>query len=381
MVSVSSVPAMETTSTAAVSATAVSHHDDLVYPRSRVHPLLLTEYTHWFVNRRDFYIQHPYLLPADRKEDAPIAPCMRVSAPLTEDHVLRHIVGQHTIGLYAMESEFNSCKWFALDGDYSKAEMGSDAKEDLEKIAAAMKEDGLFPAMEASRRGAHLWILCAEPLPALLGRIYLYSLLDRLGYDIRGVRGNVDGIEIFPKQESLKQGQYGNGLRGPFGIHRKSMKRYWFVDAEPNLEAQFAYLRKLPRLTRAKLEDLTAGYTMPEDLIPKPAEPWDGSRSDSAKFDFRGFLVEPARKASIKNDFFIQCPCCAAGGRDNGKNNLHVTPLLVDEQGKGPPGLKNGPPDLYCFACHSSYKDLWEAFCKLKGRPQKQSTAASRKFE
>lgn len=347
-----------------------------VYPRETVPGLLLAEYIHWFVNRRDFYIQNSYLVPADFEHGTG---CMRVNVPLTEDHVLRHLVGQHTIGLYALEPQFSCCKWFALDGDYDDEEQGIDAKRDLEEIAEAMKEDGLSPAFETSRRGAHLWLLCSEPIPALQGRIYLYTLLDRLGFAIRGSRKNMEGIEIFPKQESLKEGQYGNGLRGPFGIHRKSMRRYWFRDAEPNLQAQFAYIRTLPRLTRAKLDELTEGLTMPEDLILKD-EPRLGSWDSKSKFDFREFIGpepgklirEPDRKASSKGDFFIQCPCCAAAGRDNGKNNLHVTPGDVTAEG-------TGPPELYCFACQSGYKDLWAAFSKLRGRP-KQSTP-TRKFE
>jgi hypothetical protein len=36
------------------------------------------------------------------------------------------------------------------------------------------------------RRGAHLWILCAEPLPARLCRIYMYNLALRLDLPIKG---------------------------------------------------------------------------------------------------------------------------------------------------------------------------------------------------
>ncbi len=76
-----------------------------------------------------------------------------------------------------------------------------DAEVDLKAIEEEMKLDGLFPAYEHSRRGGHLWLICDEPLPAKAGRIYLYNILDRLGYDIRGVRGNAEGVEVFPKQE------------------------------------------------------------------------------------------------------------------------------------------------------------------------------------
>ena len=34
-----------------------------------------------------------------------------------------------------------------------------------------LEQDGVHAIVEMSRRGAHLWILCAEPLPARLCRI------------------------------------------------------------------------------------------------------------------------------------------------------------------------------------------------------------------
>lgn len=301
--------------------------DDLRYDAQRITPLMVDEFLYWMVNTDQWYIQGPYLLPADFESGAG---CLRVQAPLTPDHVKRHLMGQHTMGLYAVNPMGNTSKWFAIDGDYPGAE------DHLAAIAEEMKDDGLYPALEDSRRGGHLWVFCEDPVPARLARIYLFLLLDRLGYSIMGVRGHKEGLEIYPKQESLEPGQVGSGLRAPLGIHRKCMKRFWFRDAEPVLEAQFDYLRGLPRLQLDHLESLTDGEDMPEDL--RPAQ-WNTSavpRDVFGPYDIRLFLPFPDGK-TYKKSFHMQCPSCAESGNDRGKDNLHITQT------------SGRPPLFYCF--------------------------------
>ena len=136
------------------------------------------------------------------------------------------------------------CKWVAIDADYDRAHR------DLAKLQQELRgEDEVEAALEMSRRGGHLWILCEKPLPARTCRIYIYNLALRLGVPIKGAFGQTDGIEIFPRQDELKPGQLGNAIRGPFGVHRATMSRYWFYDGPPGLERQFDYLRGVRRLT------------------------------------------------------------------------------------------------------------------------------------
>ncbi len=218
-------------------------------------------------------------------------------------------------------------------------------------------------AYEYSRRGGHLWVLCDEPVSAKTGRIYLYDILDRLGYPILGARGNKEGVEVFPKQESLEVGQFGNGVRAPLGIHRKVKERFWFRDAEPNLEAQFKYLRKLPRVTREKLEALTDGMDMPEDLMPKPFVPpaYVEPLNPFEQFDIRRYN---AAAAGNKVNYMTRCPSCAAAGRDRRGDNLHISPS------KDPKKRMLGIPDFYCHgALKCSFKDIVRACGWRPGRP------------
>lgn len=189
----------------------------VLYDPAWVTPLMVDEIFLWAINNTAaWYIQNPYLMPADMDSGAG---CLRVSVPLSADHVRRHLIGQHTMGCYAINPRNNCCKWFALDADY----IGSEAHLDL--LANKMVEDGLSPAVEHSRRGGHIWLFCDRPIPARLGRIYLYNLLDQELLPIRGARGAKEGVEVFPKQESLEEGQLGNGLKLFFGVHRKAQLR------------------------------------------------------------------------------------------------------------------------------------------------------------
>lgn len=316
---------------------------DLIYRREDVAPLWLNEFKLWFVNRREFYVQNPYATAADYSRGG----YSRVKTLLNDEQIARHLCGIQTIGLYAIDPVPNTCKWFCLDADYDEAE------DHLKVIESEMRLDGLEPAFENSRRGGHLWLLSSDEIPAKMGRIYLYNLLDRLGYPIRGARGNTEGVEVFPKQESLEPGQFGNGVRAPMGIHRKVKERFWFRDAEPSLEAQFKYLRRLPRVTLEKFGVLTDGVDMPEDLIPKPfvpppfREPFDAF----SQFDVRRFTPPPRGR---KTDYMTQCPSCASAGRDTSRDNLHVSPS------KNPSKRRLGIPDFYCHA-GCTFKEITRA--------------------
>jgi hypothetical protein len=128
-------------------------------------------------------------------------------------------------------------------------------------------------------------------------------------------------------------------MRGPLGVHRKVMRRFWFRDAEPEIEAQFAYLRQLPRCSRRVMDTLTYGMDMPEDLVPSPIPARIGP-PPKGQFDIRFYIEVPRRKYRSKEgiSYHVQCPSCAASGLDTGRDNLHVTEQAA------------GPPVFYCFA-------------------------------
>jgi hypothetical protein len=313
----------------------------LLLDPSEITPLMVSEYALWFVNGQHFYLQNAYLMP----NDGDFLPWAFVSAPLTHLHIQRHLAGLHTISLPTLNPESSCCKWFGLDGDYPGAE------KHLADLVEEMVGDGLAPAYEHSNRGAHVWVLFSDPVPARLIRIYLYYLLDSRAYAIKGARGNKEGIEIFPKQESLEPGKIGNCLRGPLGIHRKAMRRFWFRDAEPNFKAQFSYLRRLPRCSLKMIEELTDGMDMPEDRKPAERRDYSGPLPEG-QFDITKYVDSPRRRS--RNDYFVQCPSCAEAGHDTHMDNLHVTEV------------SGRPPLFTCFA-GCQFKDISEASYRRAG--------------
>ena len=83
--------------------------------------------------------------------------------------------GLKTISLYAIEPEHSTCKWIAMDADHDKA------FSDLAAVQYDLKQEGIEALLEKSRRGGHLWIFAAEPLPAALCRILVYTLALSIG--------------------------------------------------------------------------------------------------------------------------------------------------------------------------------------------------------
>jgi len=285
----------------------------------RVDPALLPEYTTWFVNRLAYTRQSDtanpengrfyYYQPKERLTKRRLA--------LDDETVGKHLSGIQTIGLYAINPVTQRSKWVAIDADYQRAHR------DLAALKLELKEDGVEAALEMSRRGAHLWILCEEPLPAKDCRIYIYNLALRLGVPIKGTLNQLDGIEIFPRQDELREGEFGNAIRGPLGVHRANMHRYWFEDAAPDLTSQLAYLRQVKRLTVNELTTFIEGLSIPEEFqsrqrIEQPAGSFDAPK---------GFQilehVQVKRKAS--NNWWTRCPSCAERGNDRSGDNLAIS--------------------------------------------------------
>ena len=127
--------------------------------RSVIAPQVVQAYWRLFVNRRAYTLQsirphpetgrHYYFRPNDKRTGSALE--------LNEHIIRRHLEGEITIGLYAINSENQCCKWVAIDADYKNA------MQDLLKLQYRLGQDGIQPALEMSRRGGHLWIFLEKP--------------------------------------------------------------------------------------------------------------------------------------------------------------------------------------------------------------------------
>ena len=143
---------------------------------------IINDYLRLFINRRAYTMQsmrphpesgrHYYFRPTKKDTGAPL--------DLTTETIRRHLVGEITIGLYAINPCTQRCKWVAIDADYKNA------MENLLKLEYYLRQDNAEPALELSKRGDHLWILLERPLLAKDCRIYIHDLATRLGVPVKG---------------------------------------------------------------------------------------------------------------------------------------------------------------------------------------------------
>jgi hypothetical protein len=272
---------------------------------------MAARYFRLFVNRLAYTVQshrpddkgkHYYYRPRDARR-------------LSPGTILEHLNGGITIGIYALSPKTQRSKWVAIDADYDNA------LDDLLKLQWELRRDGVEAALEKSRRGAHLWIFCDQPLLARDCRIYIYNLARRLKVPVKGGAGLAEGIEVFPRQDELGPQEFGNAIRGPLGIHRATHKRYWFYGADYNFEAQLNYLERLRRISESEMQRFIAGLDMPAEFRPKPTTelpPYDPNRREFRILDF----VRPRRHRS--GNYWTQCPSCARQGKDRSGDNLAI---------------------------------------------------------
>ncbi len=160
-----------------------------------------------FALRRDDYaVQH---------HDGSYSPARR---PLSSEVVTGHLAGKQTIGVYTLKGSI--CIWGCADADYPGGLL------DLQRVAFALRGLQVPSVLELSRQQGHLWVLCDDSVEGYLMRRLLIGLTSELGIPLASP--DIWGLEIFPKQDSTTG--YGNLMRGPLGVHRKSGERYPIAD-------------------------------------------------------------------------------------------------------------------------------------------------------
>lgn len=232
---------------------------------------------------------------------------------LTLETILKHLNGELTFALYAINPATQCSKWVAIDGDYATAFA------DLLKLQVSLRKDGVQSALERSRRGGHLWLFADRPLLASDCRVYICNLARRLDIPIK-LSGKTDGIEVFPRQDKLDVNEFGNAIRGPLGIHRATKKRYWFYGASFDPRTQLDFLEHIGKITEAQMRSLVSGLTMPADL--RPRSPVAMPPYDPTRREFRILDHVPPGKRSGK-DYRTRCPSC--GPKDKNNDNLAIS--------------------------------------------------------
>jgi hypothetical protein len=291
---------------------------DNVESAVKASPEVVQWYAALFVNRGAYTVQSSRPHPESGRHYyfRPKASGTGGELSLTAATIRRHLEGEITIGLYAINPATQRSKWVAIDADYANA------IEDLLKLQYSLQQDKVEAALEMSRRGGHLWIFMERPALARECRIYIYNLALKLGMRIKGFRLG-EGIEIFPKHDELREGEFGNAIRGPLGIHRGANRRYWFYGADYDLEKQMAYLNRLGKLTEEQLRSFTAGKTMPPEFQRRQSAPAQSLVHRSVN-EFR-ILDHVGKVRKVGRNYVTRCPSCAEAGQDRSGDNLAIS--------------------------------------------------------
>jgi hypothetical protein len=135
---------------------------------------------------------------------------LRVRQPLTYAVLRGHLEGRHTIGTYVID-EHGGCRFAVFDADSDQGLLL------LLDVQARLLSQGICSYLEGSRRGAHLWVFLAYPLDAGRLRGWLLPYCPA-------------GVEFYPKQDTASHEHPGSLVRVPLGVHRRSGRRYPFVE-------------------------------------------------------------------------------------------------------------------------------------------------------
>ncbi len=129
--------------------------------------------------------------------------------PLFPARLVDHLLGRYTLGTYVLDAA-ETCHFAVFDAD------SADGMQVLLVLAQQLARQGIWTLPKASRRGMHLWIFFAQPVPAALVRAWLLPYAAQLG------------VELYPKQDTLRGGP-GSLIRLPLGIHRQTGGWYPFL--------------------------------------------------------------------------------------------------------------------------------------------------------
>lgn len=181
-----------------------------------------------------------------------------VKEPLTVSVFKDHLSGVAPIGVYPMvQNPQGDCYtvWGCSDIDIEDHAGAC-------SIRDALGEVGVTAWIEKSRsKGYHVWVFASAPVPASDMRRMLLAAHQVANYPAR---------EVNPKQETLKQGQYGNYVRIPYPNYEDTTtnkRRIIFDDQTPYHIDHFIQLALDQRTPPSLISNLAGYYKPPVNTI------------------------------------------------------------------------------------------------------------------
>jgi len=171
--------------------------------------------------------------------------------PLDKRVLEAHLRGRETVGTYAIRTD-DTCIFLAADFD------GDGWKSEVTAYRESAAQLGVSVLVEVSRsgNGAHAWIFFSEPVPAFRARLLGSYLVAQVESKLpSAARQAFD--RLFPNQDSMPQGGFGNLIALPLQKERRSHGCTVFVDeAFEVYSGQWQVLSDVTCLSHDELDEI-----------------------------------------------------------------------------------------------------------------------------
>ena len=178
-----------------------------------------SKYMELFLHRRDCF--------SEQQTSGAYFPVLR---EFTEDDLAEHLGGQASYGTYVLDQE-NTVKFVVWDldtHDEKATEALCSMVEDLvrNKTEEVLEPVGVALLRETSgNKGTHVWLFLSEPVPAEKVRRWVNADFMPQWREAAEANGWPVALEVFPKQDTITTGGFGNLVKAPLGVHMVSGKR------------------------------------------------------------------------------------------------------------------------------------------------------------
>lgn len=176
----------------------------------------------------------------------------RELVPIDESVIYDHLAGKQVVGIYPMLQNEN-CYFLAVDFDKTSWQ------EDVFAFKETCMREEISAAIERSRsgNGGHVWIFFREEVPAVLAR-KLGTLLISKTMNRRYQLDMQSYDRLFPNQDTLPQGGFGNLIALPFQKEAVQNGNSVFVDDNcvPYTD-QWQFLASIEKLSLSDVEKIT----------------------------------------------------------------------------------------------------------------------------
>lgn len=175
----------------------------------------------------------------------------RKLSTLTEQVLFKHLSGEKTVGIYPLLQD-ETCFFLAFDFDKQNWQ------QDVLAFVSVCKNEKIPVHIERSRsgNGAHVWIFFSEKISAELARKLGMELLTKT-HEQRHQIGIDSFDRMFPNQDTLPRGGFGNLIALPLQLHSKNEGNSVFVDENfLPFQDQWLYLSSIQKMSKQEILSL-----------------------------------------------------------------------------------------------------------------------------